>query len=444
MSTIKSNNVQLGQSLTASQNFTLYQPASPDGTVRLGNGNAGSVTDLITLGSTGNLTFTGTTETYTNSVVISAASTKTLTLNGGAGSNGLVIDASNNVGIGGSPAVKLDVRSGSIGTQAFFGYGTGLATVSSNTGVATFAGNTSFSSSYLAYAQYTAASSIDFSSDGSIRLYTDSGLTSGSAFSRTERMRLDASGNLGLGVTPKTWGGNYRAQQIGYGGAIIAGNGTYSGYVEIRANAYINSTPSNAGLYSGQQATSYSQNAGVHSWNNTNNTNVTADTAFSFTQAMTLDASGRLMVGTTSNALGARYTSSDSNNAYPWGFGNINSLASFYISRATDGVGVYLGWGSTSWGVSSDERLKTNLKPIENATQKVSTLRAVIGRYKTDDESVSRSFLIAQDVQAVLPEAVDSEDPERLGVRYTDTIPLLVAAIKELSAEIETLKQRIK
>ena len=111
MSLLKANAVQLGQSLTASQNFTLYQPASPDGTVRLGNGNSGSVTDLITVGSTGNLTFTGTTETYTNSVTISAASTKTLTLNGGAGSNGLVIDVSNNVGIGGSPGsgCRLDV-----------------------------------------------------------------------------------------------------------------------------------------------------------------------------------------------------------------------------------------------------------------------------------------------------------------------------------------------
>lgn len=43
-STLKLNNVQVGQSVTATNNFTLYQPATPDGTVRLGVGNAGATT----------------------------------------------------------------------------------------------------------------------------------------------------------------------------------------------------------------------------------------------------------------------------------------------------------------------------------------------------------------------------------------------------------------
>lgn len=55
MSTIKTNNLQIGQSTTATNNFTWYQPASPDGTVRLGNGNAGSVTDRITITSAGSV-----------------------------------------------------------------------------------------------------------------------------------------------------------------------------------------------------------------------------------------------------------------------------------------------------------------------------------------------------------------------------------------------------
>jgi hypothetical protein len=84
--------------------------------------------------------------------------------------------------------------------------------------------------------------------------------------------------------------------------------------------------------------------------------------------------------------------------------------------------------------------MKTDLIPIENAASKVSTLRAVTGRFKTDEEGKSRSFLIAQDVQAVLPEAVDASDPDKLGVQYTDVIPLLVAAIKELSAKVAVLE----
>jgi hypothetical protein len=60
MSTINSKNVQVGTSGTANQNFTLYQPASPDGTVRLGVGNSGATTgDVVTVSSSG-VTVTGT------------------------------------------------------------------------------------------------------------------------------------------------------------------------------------------------------------------------------------------------------------------------------------------------------------------------------------------------------------------------------------------------
>ena len=57
MSTLKTNNVQVGQSGTASNNFTLYQPASPDGTVRLANGNSGSTTDVASFTSAGVFSF---------------------------------------------------------------------------------------------------------------------------------------------------------------------------------------------------------------------------------------------------------------------------------------------------------------------------------------------------------------------------------------------------
>jgi hypothetical protein len=52
-------------------------------------------------------------------------------------------------------------------------------------------------------------------------------------------------------------------------------------------------------------------------------------------------------------------------------------------------------------------------------------------------------MLIAQDVQAVLPEAVVENKDGELLLQYTDTIPLLVAAIKEQQAIIESLKARL-
>lgn len=57
MSTVKTNNVQVGQSATATNNFTWYQPTSPDGTVRLGVGNSGATTlDAISVSNTGTVT----------------------------------------------------------------------------------------------------------------------------------------------------------------------------------------------------------------------------------------------------------------------------------------------------------------------------------------------------------------------------------------------------
>jgi hypothetical protein len=56
MSTLKTNNVQVGQSVTATNNFTIYQPSSPDGTVRIGIGNSGATTgDVLTANSSGNV-----------------------------------------------------------------------------------------------------------------------------------------------------------------------------------------------------------------------------------------------------------------------------------------------------------------------------------------------------------------------------------------------------
>ena len=112
----------------------------------------------------------------------------------------------------------------------------------------------------------------------------------------------------------------------------------------------------------------------------------------------------------------------------------------FVIDNYT--VGVQLVGGATAWTTFSDERQKTNLQTIENGLSKISTLRAVTGRYLVDAEDVSRSFLIAQDVQAVLPEAVsvDSDEDGTLGLRYTEVIPLLVAALKESKERIETLQ----
>ena len=102
--------------------------------------------------------------------------------------------------------------------------------------------------------------------------------------------------------------------------------------------------------------------------------------------------------------------------------------------------GVNLNSGATAWVAASDERVKENLIPITDAVNKVALLRAVTGNYTWDESKKSRAFLIAQDVLEVFPQAVETKNPDELGLAYTDVIPLLVAAIKELKAEIDLLK----
>jgi hypothetical protein len=157
-----------------------------------------------------------------------------------------------------------------------------------------------------------------------------------------------------------------------------------------------------------------------------------------------------------SNVLNRYYTSDGTTEV-----GSLVFNASFGPAAATDSVllgngggdmhiaaqsnGVYLTNGATSWTAVSDERNKDIIEPISDAANKVSQLRTVIGKYKTDEEGTRRAFLIAQDVQTVLPEAVtvDTDEDATLGVAYTDIIPLLTAAIKEQQETITALEARV-
>lgn len=87
----------------------------------------------------------------------------------------------------------------------------------------------------------------------------------------------------------------------------------------------------------------------------------------------------------------------------------------------------------------SDRRIKTNLEHINNALSKINTLNGYTYD-RTDVEGLDRQAgLIAQDVQAVLPEAV-KEHNDILSVNYNAVIALLVESVKELTAEVNRLK----
>jgi hypothetical protein len=172
MSTLKTNNVQVGQSLTASNNFTLYQPSTPDGTVRIGNGNVGSVTDIITLNNSGNVGI-GTSSPNSKLVVgtPNPQSTPTLLCLGGATQS--VAGGSGQLGIYGTDAAAADMG----GTLSFTANTTSL----NGYAMATISGKyqTAGAGVYGGYLQFC---------------------TTNSGGSVAERARIDSGGNLLVGT----------------------------------------------------------------------------------------------------------------------------------------------------------------------------------------------------------------------------------------------------
>jgi hypothetical protein len=142
------------------------------------------------------------------------------------------------------------------------------------------------------------AGGINFYEGGSGRfslrtLNGTAGLSFYDTFNSVERVRIDASGNLGLGVTPKSWYNGYGIKAMELSGGSVFG-GTNS--LEMAGNAYYSS----ADVFKRKNAAPASlyQMGGTHIWSVAGTG--TADSNITFTQAMTLDASGNLGVGTTS------------------------------------------------------------------------------------------------------------------------------------------------
>jgi len=97
---------------------------------------------------------------------------------------------------------------------------------------------------------------------------------------------------------------------------------------------------------------------------------------------------------------------------------------------------------------SSDERLKYNITPIENAIDKVKSLTGVEFDWKPEYKHAHGyeghdTGIIAQQVQGVIPSAVRTNDTGFLAVRYEKLIGLLIEANKELAARVEELEKKL-
>jgi chaperonin cofactor prefoldin len=89
----------------------------------------------------------------------------------------------------------------------------------------------------------------------------------------------------------------------------------------------------------------------------------------------------------------------------------------------------------------SDERVKENIKTIDNSLEKVNKLRGVeFNKIGEDKKSIG---VIAQEIEKVLPEVVKTDDEGMKSVAYGNVVGVLIEAVKELNKEVEELKTKL-
>jgi hypothetical protein len=188
------------------------------------------------------------------------------------------------------------------------------------------------------------------------------------------RVTTDASGNVGIGATPSAWGAGFSAIDLGAVGNIYSS----SGGINILTNAYFNGT--NFIYKTTNTAYRYGATTGAgHIWLNA--PSGTAGNTVSFTQAMTLDASGNLLVGTTSQIFGSLVTFRKNGGNTLVCQQDAGSNAAAIVARVDITSGRLVGFNyagtdvgtittngtTTAYNTSSDYRLKENVAPMQNA-----------------------------------------------------------------------------
>jgi hypothetical protein len=382
----------------------------------------------------------------TTGLAVTGALSATGTLSGGTSGTGysfsgsapgvsLTLDSSGNLGIGtSSPGVKLQVYNNINGTPFAWGNAarTGYLYQDANGVGITNASGTGFDEGvYLDTA------------NSKVVLYTNS----------TERVTLDASGNLGLGVTPSAWGGNWKTMQFGSYGAITASLPNTSTY--LMSNTYINSSSQITYIASSIPTAMYGQVDGSHRWYTA--PSGTAGNVIPFTQAMTLDTSGNLLVGTTTNPAGTRSLGFSANaggngidiyqvsNQSDWAINSSSgTIVNFYSDNGTALViagSITVNAGATLYNVTSDYRLKENIQDAAPASSLIDAIQVRQFNWKTDNTHQRYGF-IAQELVTVAPEAVHAPaDPdEMMAVDYSKLVPMLVKELQSLRARVAALE----
>jgi hypothetical protein len=313
------------------------------------------------------------------------------------------IDSSGNVGIGtSSPGTKLTVSTGVAGNLAYF----------------TDAINTDFyiktASSIATIGPNAGSTNLAFQTSG------------------TERARIDASGNVGIGTSSPS--------EL----LSVAGNATVNLY-KLRANT---SAPTSTDAFIYRPA------------------NNTIALGTGSTERMRIDSSGNVLVGDTTSP-----TSADNRLAVVGTRGidckNTGGATAPNITawnNATTGDNIFVSFrtetsdtargsitynrsgGLVAYNTTSDYRAKDILGPVSNPGATISALKVYTGKMK--GATVERPMLVAHETQEVAPYAVTGEkdavnedgSPKYQQIDVASLVPLLIAEIQSLRARVARLE----
>ena len=360
-------------------------------------------TDALTISSGGDATFSGKISSVKELININSAN--------GLRSLGLESDSSGNVWIGtGTTAATINLVTGNSTN--------GLPSVN---GVKRLSTNSLGTTIYATFASNTFPFRVNTSpGDTNIFKIADTGATA---------IRMNPTSTLASLTLEKLSNSVAINDTIGYLNFFSNDASTTStggvGGIAVKAHQSFNSgyTPSYMSFY-------------THAISANDGTNIG-----NVTERMRISSGGTVQIyGTASaNSLNIDH---DSGNNVTMGIPFLNTSQDFVIRNSS--AGVNLDYAATSWVSASDENIKENITSLDNVLDKIKNIRCV--NYNLKDEEIYKKRLgfIAQDFQNDFEEVTSRDNDDILGLRYTETIPILMKAIQEQQTIIEDLKSRIE